>query len=288
MNKPIVIYHKGCTDGFGAAWCFWNQYKDTYDYHPGVYQGKVPDVVDRDVFLVDFSYKRNVVEDILSAAKSVTLIDHHKSALEDLWDLETAGLSMKHSSQEHSGAVLAWNYVQWAHRLSLGKPKKMPQVLAHVEDYDLWKFNLLYTKEIMAYVTLQDFEFKVWDKMMSVTKAGLVRMIKDGGLLERKQQQDCARIAETSLRDAVIDDHPTVLVNAPSLFFNDVAERLTRTNRFVALYYDTKDYRNFGLRSHSSNPDALDVSEIAVRFGGGGHKHSAGFKVDRRHTLSRI
>ena len=38
----------------------------------------------------------------------------------------------------------------------------------------------------------------------------------------------------------------------------------------------------FSLRSEEGG---LDVSEIAKKFGGGGHKHSAGFKVKNIFTL---
>jgi len=41
----------------------------------------------------------------------------------------------------------------------------------------------------------------------------------------------------------------------------------------------------FSLRSQEGG---IDVSEIAIKFGGGGHKHAAGFKVDRNHILAKI
>lgn len=84
MAKPLVIYHGNCADGFGAAWCFWNKYGDEYEFHPGVYQEPPPDVADRDVYLVDFSYKRPGLLEMAKTAESITVIDHHKSAIEDL------------------------------------------------------------------------------------------------------------------------------------------------------------------------------------------------------------
>ena len=66
MNtRPLVIYHSNCADGFSAAWCFWRKYGTEADYHAGVYQQDPPDVAGRDVYLVDFSYKRPVVEAML-------------------------------------------------------------------------------------------------------------------------------------------------------------------------------------------------------------------------------
>ena len=45
---------------------------------------------------------------------------------------------------------------------------------------------------------------------------------------------------------------------------------------FAASYYDVKDGRIYSLRSQ---PEGIDVSEIAKAMGGGGHKHAAGFKI---------
>ena len=55
MNKPLVIYHGNCADGFSAAWCFWRKYGEDADYHAGVYQQDPPDVTGRAVFLVDLA-----------------------------------------------------------------------------------------------------------------------------------------------------------------------------------------------------------------------------------------
>ena len=77
--KPLIIYHSNCADGFSAAWCFWRRYGSEADYHPGVYQESPPNCTGRDVYLVDFSYKRAVVEAMLMVARKITLIDHRQS-----------------------------------------------------------------------------------------------------------------------------------------------------------------------------------------------------------------
>lgn len=36
MNqRPLVIYHGNCADGFSAAWCFWRKYGTGADYVAG-------------------------------------------------------------------------------------------------------------------------------------------------------------------------------------------------------------------------------------------------------------
>jgi oligoribonuclease NrnB/cAMP/cGMP phosphodiesterase (DHH superfamily) len=57
---------------------------------------------------------------------------------------------------------------------------------------------------------------------------------------------------------------------------SDAAAKLAVGWPFAAYYWDSPTGREFGLRSA---PDGLDVSVIARKFGGGGHKHAAGFKL---------
>ena len=89
MTKPLVIYHSNCADGFSAAWCFWHKYGEACDFHAGVYGKEPPDVTGRDVYLVDFSYKADVVEQMLRIANTVgaALTDYR-----ELGDTETAPL----------------------------------------------------------------------------------------------------------------------------------------------------------------------------------------------------
>lgn len=63
-----VIYHKNCADGFGAAWCFWRKYGTKAEYFGGVYNRPPPDVTGKEVYLVDFSYPIDVVQQMLRDA----------------------------------------------------------------------------------------------------------------------------------------------------------------------------------------------------------------------------
>ena len=70
-KDPICIYHKGCTDGFGAAWAVWRNAElagINMEFHAGVYQNPPPDCTDRDVIIVDFSYKRPTMNQIIELA----------------------------------------------------------------------------------------------------------------------------------------------------------------------------------------------------------------------------
>src|SRR5262249_46835791 len=85
--KPLCIYHGGCDDGFAAAWVVRKALGGEVDFYPGVYQKDPPAHDGRDVIFVDFSYKRPVLEAMAQQAASVLILDHHKTAAEDLCDL---------------------------------------------------------------------------------------------------------------------------------------------------------------------------------------------------------
>lgn len=266
--KPLVIYHGNCADGFGAAWCFHFRDEAGYDFHPGVYQNNPPDVEGRDVFLVDFSYRRPVVEDMLTRARSITLIDHHKSAIDDLKPLLDTGQIQGLVDIEHSGAMLAW---QW-----LFGDEPAPQLLRHVEDRDLWRFALPHTREIQANLFSHDYDFAVWDRLMSEPALDL---IPGGAAIERKHMKDIQELLPLCTRPMRIGGHVVPVANMPYTMSSDAATMLAQDHPFAACYYDGPEYRMFSLRSTDAG---LDVSEIAKQYGGGGHRNASGFRYPLR------
>lgn len=287
MSRPLVIYHGNCADGFSAAWCFWRKYKDDADYVAGVYQQPPPDVVGRDVYLVDFSYPFQVVVRMLEVAESVTLIDHHKTAIDALKPLKDRQVASNgngmgdrfgwHCDLNRSGATLAWDY------LFPGEPR--PLLLGHIEDRDLWRFKLASTREIQACVFSHEYTFEQWDKLMVAGPAELLGMTVAGAAIERKHQKDIRELVAVCKRVMLIDDHYVPVASLPYTMSSDAGHLMASAGDvpFAACYWDTPAARVFSLRSAEGG---ADVSEIAKRYGGGGHKHAAGFSVPRDHPLA--
>lgn len=293
MNKPLVIYHGNCADGFSAAWCFWRKYHHGADYVAGVYQQPPPDVTGRDVYLVDFSYKRDVVEAMLREARSVTLIDHHKTAIDDLQPLKEQmvvenGGCISHAAEpngdnfgwfcdlDRSGATLAWDY--------LFPDEERPLLLGHIEDRDLWRFKLPGTREIQAVVFSHEYTFEMWDELMSADQVGLLKMTAAGAAIERKHHKDVAELVKVCQRRMLIGGHDVPVASLPYTLVSDAAHTMAQGEPFAACYWDTAEGRIFGLRA---TDEGLDVSDIAKQYGGGGHAKAAGFKVPRDHELAR-
>lgn len=266
MN-PLVIYHGNCADGFGAAWVFKRYGDRPFDFHAGVYQDAPPDVTDREVYLVDFSYKREVVEQMREKALRIVLIDHHKTAIEDLRPLIESNAIESLTSLDYSGAVLAW---QWIRGDDL---QTMPQLLRHIEDRDLWRFALPGTREIQANVFSHPYDFDVWDKLMA---RPVGELIAEGQAIERKHFKDINELIGVVTRDMKISGYVVPMANLPYTLTSDAGHLLAKGKPFAGCYWDTPTGRVFSLRSQD---DGLDVSEIAKQYGGGGHAHASGFRV---------
>jgi oligoribonuclease NrnB/cAMP/cGMP phosphodiesterase (DHH superfamily) len=277
-----VIYHGNCADGFSAAWCFWRKYGTGADYHAGVYQQDPPDVTGREVYMVDFSYKRPVVEEMLRVAANVTLIDHHKTAIEDLQPLFMQDSWMGEPKQlahftdlNRSGATLAWDY--------LFPGEDRPLLLGHIEDRDLWRFKLPGTREIQALVFSHEYTFEQWDRLMSADQVELLKMTAAGAAIERKHHKDVAELVGVCKRRMVIGGHDVPVASLPYTLVSDAAHLMAQGEPFAACYWDTSEGRVFGLRATDTG---LDVSEVAKQYGGGGHAKAAGFTVPRDHALA--
>lgn len=284
-NRPLVIYHGNCADGFAAAWCFWRKYGDGADYVAGVYQQPPPDVTGRTVFLVDFSYKRAVVEKMFEQAACIVLIDHHKTAIDDLRPLfeqvQTDELAYGLDKRavwfcdiEHSGAMLAWRY------LSEELP---PRLIQHVEDRDLWRFKLPGTREIQAALFSYPYDFEVWDTLMKYGDVDMQTLISAGAAIERKHHKDIAELLAVCKRRMTIGGIDVPVASLPYTLVSDAAHAMAKGEPFAACYWDTANGRIFGLRSTDAG---IDVSDIAKQYGGGGHRNAAGFTVPRDHALA--
>jgi oligoribonuclease NrnB/cAMP/cGMP phosphodiesterase (DHH superfamily) len=258
----MCIYHGNCADGFGAAWVV-RKALGEIEFHPGNYQEPPPDVTGKDVVMVDFTYKRPVLLEMAEKANSILILDHHKTAAEDLIDLP-ANVTAKFD-MTRSGAMLAWDH------FFVGEIP--PPLLLHIEDRDLWRFALQNTRQIQANVFSFPYDFQVWDTLMATAPAALAA---EGEAIERKHFKDIRELLGVTTREMVIGGHRVPAANLPYTMSSDAGHELAKGHPFAACYWDTPTGRVFSLRS---NAYGVDVSEVAKQYGGGGHRNAAGFSV---------
>lgn len=287
MIKPLVIYHgPSCLDGMGAAWVAWKNFGDNAEYVVGKYQEKMDvSFKDRKVYLLDFSFKRDVMIDVLREASEVIVLDHHKSALEDLEGLDVLydNFYIGHSTTDLSGAVIAWLYF-FDHLPT-------PTLLRHIQDRDLWCFNIEGTREVTSALFAKDLCFQ--DIGDFIPENEVEKLYNEGALLLAAHNKQVNLCIKTCYREVALNIGGSIFYNVPFLncppnLASDVGNVLAVKHPFVMTYYDSADYRNFSLRSSKDCMIYKDVSELCKNFGGGGHLHAAGFKVSRNHWLAKM
>jgi oligoribonuclease NrnB/cAMP/cGMP phosphodiesterase (DHH superfamily) len=266
---PLVIYHGNCLDGFTAAWAIWTKHKD-WEFYAAKHGNPPPDNIDgRIIYMVDFSYKRPVILDMAARANRIHIIDHHKTAQADLVDLPD-NVYVKFD-MEHSGARLTWDYFYPSGY------EVLPAIINFVEDRDLWQFKYIETKPINEFLFGQEYIFENWSKLADklAHAASKYEIMQMGQALLDKHTKMTEELCKNKFRSP-IGGHEVWVVNLPYNYSSDAGNLLCKGEPFAStFYYDGEGF----VYSMRSDENGLDVSDIAKKFGGGGHKNAAGFKI---------
>jgi oligoribonuclease NrnB/cAMP/cGMP phosphodiesterase (DHH superfamily) len=259
-----VIYHASCIDGYTAAWCAWLKFGKDAEYIAAQYGDAPPDCAGEDVLIVDFSYPREALLAIKETAKSLGVLDHHKTAQADLEGLDFCVFDM-----ERSGAGIAWDYL-------LGRGTR-PALVDYVEDRDLWRFALPGSKEINAWIASWDRDdFQAWSLLRRDLETDKPDCFAQGATLLRALAKQVASQGELA---SMVDfaGHRVPVLNC-TYAISETIGALAEAHPFAVGWFERTDGKTvYSLRSRGD----FDVSAIAKTFGGGGHKNAAGFTVDK-------
>lgn len=295
--KPdLCIHHGSCADGFTAAWVVWSLFGDDgVQYRSAHYGQEPPDVAGKNVLIVDFSYKRPVLDAMAQVAKSIVVLDHHKTALEELapFRVEVCGNAkftandvdnmlqdmaelgrpavLAEFDMDRSGAQMAWDFYHSKH--------DRPRLVEYVADRDLWQHKLPGTKAMAAFVSSHEQTLTNWTWLAQMlgSDIGIAKACDEGSAILRKQNQDIDSMLAICTREMVIGGVKVPVANLPYTMASDAAGRLALEAPFAATYFDLPNGRVFSLRSRGDG--GADVSQVAKAYGGGGHKNAAGFTM---------
>lgn len=267
--RPLVVYHSNCIDGSTAALCAFNTFGDEADYLPAIHRKTEKkfdylDTKDRDVYFLDFCFSREFMLKIRSVAKNITILDHHVTAMNDLRGMDFLGKF----DMNKSGAMLSYEYF---------KPQYVnPELVKIVQDVDLYRHEIDYSKEIAALLfSLPSFDpsnkesVEIWKSYMIMNVVNL-----------REPAYSHLRQREKEVKILVGRAHKTKMFNEDVWIANatncvaEVATELAKRGKFGAAYYiDEEGSYVYSLRSYGDE----DVSILAKRIGGGGHKNASAF-----------
>lgn len=311
--KPLVIYHANCTDGFGAAFAAWLKLGKDADYRAMSYDRIKSDhdfidnfgwIDGRDVYIIDFSFPKEVMDGIFGRAKRVVWLDHHKTAFE-MWCPEEKTLYDNYIvsgmnphriilDNNKSGAMLAWEHFH--------PGTEAPMFIRHIDDRDRWQFKLENSKEFHAalasykpwtFEQWHAFKTQVWNFVDSFKE-----FIDQGAAILRAQEQAVQEMAAHAQECRITQDDAEPgdtffntaqswgLICNSQLHISELGHELANRSGTYGLiwYLGANGEANCSLRSNGD----YDVSAIAKKFGGGGHRNAAGFSVDIETLLGWV
>lgn len=292
-KKALVIYHAKCVDGFSAAYAAWlglqgqGFERSDLTFVPGFYgyehvvEEKAGDFAKYNkIFIVDFSVSAELLKKMEACDGEVMVIDHHltaynKYAPEDKdkeFDTysETRGENVFIVlNNNHCGAMLTWGH--------FFPETVIPALFKYVDDYDRWQFQFDETKPINKYIRTLPMEFEVWDKLVKdLDTGGFEEILKQGQAIQKYHDMIVDDIVGNA-REVKLKGVQGLSVNCNIHFSSDVGNKLAeQSGTFGATFVLNKHRQEvYSLRSIG---DSCNVSELAEKFGGGGHKNAAGFK----------
>lgn len=270
-KDTLVIYHAQCSDGFGAAYAAWKTLGDSAEYIPMKTQVEVDDTLrDKTIYVVDYSLPRAVQEKLEAQNNTVTVIDHHRTA-----EADVTAFPQNIFDQSHSGAVLTWQYFY--------PDTPVPELLLQVEDHDLWKFQTPDNMPFNAALRQYPFEFRVWDELIEklATDTFRAEFIATGQTIVSFEDKLIDGLLQYKER-VQFEGYEVWALNVSRTYRSILGHKLATLNHNTdqpeigIVYYRNQGAVHVSLRSNGD----INVSEIAERYGGGGHKNAASLRVD--------
>jgi len=177
-----------------------------------------------------------------------------------------------------------------------------------IQDRDLWQFKLPDTKAFVAALYKQKFDMGVWEDLFYLRglvsdghpadhskydpKDGTQKYVEGTELLISQgevlleEQENRVNILEKHAHLMMVEGYSVPCVNANHFFASDLGNNLSKNAPFAASFTISleKSQVFFSLRSSAESALDVNVAEIAEKFGGGGHKHAAGFAIPLNHV----
>lgn len=288
-----VLYHRD-SDGYFAGWCAWNFHKKSCNNEQelkmfGVqYSEPLPfslDALTKNdiVYILDFSYKREICEYIKNRVSKLVILDHHKTA-----EKELKGLSYATFDMTKSGALLAWEYFY--------PNSEPPRACIYVNDRDLWKFehgDRTRAFESFLRVNAVKDDWEKWTELVN-DELYLSCAIAEGNTYLKYERSvvksmasnpSCVKFVDVKFKDRVLK---CAFYEGMGILHSELAEELYKNYEIDF----TMEWRIKGnnLTVFSLRSNKIDVSEIAKAFtsDGGGHKAAAGFSFPVKTGLGIV
>lgn len=270
-DVEVVVYHFPCPDGFASAMIAWmaSPHSEFIPTNHGDFENMGDRLKNRNVIFLDISPTPEQIDSF--EMKDYLVLDHHRTS-----EVSMERIDNRHKvfDMNHSGCVLAHNYFM--------PGNSIPDLVRFIELRDLWRHQGVEGCEeyLMGLHGLHGYCVKCWvscvmdfNKSRQCYESGILLLKMRNAQVEQYVQHADSRMwGNIRVWMVNITDRSCISETGNAL----VSHQNNRNDIALLWNYNSKKkYYHCSLRSLS--PVGPDVSTIALRFGGGGHAHAAGF-----------
>jgi oligoribonuclease NrnB/cAMP/cGMP phosphodiesterase (DHH superfamily) len=229
------------------------------------------------VFIVDFSFKPEKMKELLSVVDidDIRWIDHHKTAKEYNYDF--IGLR-DFSEPGKSGCELTWEY--------LFPEEKIPEVVRLIGDYDTWRFDTEHKSKMFhlglsientkpSNDKLPSFPWALLFEKSGAIEDAIGNYIYKGSIISEYRNNWCHDYRQFFGYEVDFEGTKCFVMNVYTLGSLGFGTELESHDICIACVFSGEKW-TVGLYSTK-----IDVSVIAKKYGGGGHKGAAGFVCEK-------
>ena len=290
----MKTYHHNDLDGYCAG--FWvnlnvgikanTEGKIHYKTSPINYNQKFPfEEIEKNeqIWIVDFSLEPSDMLKLLEITQDITWIDHHKTAIEKYKDFPHEVRGIRKDGE--AGCVLTFKYIHWWTQRGNGPinlnnerlDNPVPEFTKLIGDRDIWKFEFGdRTKYFYLGCQLYDWanlNSSFWKMPFVYEDEGIEKIIKEGIISEKYRDNFSKHYLQSLSFETIFESYNCLAMNmglCSSEYFLD------NDRKYEILIPFVFDGKKWTVSLYTTKKE-IDVSEIAKKYGGGGHKGAAGF-----------
>lgn len=277
LSRSVLITHKGCMDGSASAVLFLTaggKEENIYFLNPSSNIDEfLKDILIKQkdlIFLVDISVSYKLAESINS--NYIYLFDHHKSAI----SLNKFNWCKIEINNKRAGCKMFYDWLikqDFNYKINFFKYKKLIEI---VDDYDRWIKNYS-DSDVLA--TLHN---------ILGQQSFINRFIKDCDIVLTMQEQFCVNIENKKRKEFIKNKKKNTIVKTKRINNENIRIGFVLANNHQsklghAICEDAElnvdmaiMVGNERISMRSNGNCSVDLSSIAKRNGGGGHKMAAG------------
>jgi uncharacterized protein len=222
------------------------------------------------VFMLDYGLQPfDLMLKLKESCFKLIWIDHHISAITNYKKLGVTLMGIRDSS--YAACMLTWK--------NFYPVNEAPLAIKYIEDRDIWKWKYEDdTRFFYAGLELYDYapESSIWDDLLGDNSHKTVCLLcKEGAIVDRYKVAHYKEVVTAFGFPLIFEGYTNCYACNQGMAGSDLFKSLAFDYDIVIPFvYDG----NSKLWRISLFSKIIDVSEIAVKFGGGGHKRAAGFE----------